>query len=83
MYADDTAMVLADYRRELPIVDTLFKDLEAAAHLSLNIDKCIFIPFLTCAQVALRSNIREICGALRDITIARTGKYLGVHDWAR
>ncbi len=44
MFADDTAMVLRDFKRDLPPIHEIFKELAEAAHLQLNYGKCVFIP---------------------------------------
>ena len=77
MYADDTAMVLSNYKAELPVMEAIFTELAAAAHLELNIGKCIFIPLFDCSLDNIRSTISATTANFRDIVIAWTGKYLG------
>ena len=71
------AMVMQDYLKELPIMKAIFDELEAAAHLSVNYNKCIFIPLFEHQEHRLRTCIREAAGAFEQMVICKSGKYLG------
>jgi hypothetical protein len=77
-FADDTAMVVEDYTRSLPILARKFSEFERISGLALNIRKTVFIP-LWCSAVGvnLRTLVRESCPAWRDIRLDSKGKYLG------
>ena len=77
MFADDTAMVLKDFRIELPILERIFQDLRDASHLALNTGKCIFIPLFEEAWDRIRSEITRVSPGFHGISIQDHGKYLG------
>ena len=77
-FADDTAVVIADYVASIPVLGRLFKEFESISALSLNISKTVFIPLWPLgSSVALRTYIRELCSLWRDIAVKTCGKYLG------
>jgi hypothetical protein len=77
-FADDTAIVIADYVKSIPTVSDLFTQYAAISGLRLNVKKTLFIPLWHVSSYGgLRNLIREHCPAWRDINIDLNGKYLG------
>lgn len=77
MFADDTSMVMQNFREALPRIAIIFKDLQEAAQLSLNIGKCIFIPLFIESHAETRARIDAVAPAFREVAIQDHGKYLG------
>jgi hypothetical protein len=77
MFADDTAMVVEDFRRDLPRIYEIFKELAAAAHLQLNYNKCVFIPLFDYDKHKVQADLRGMADPLGDMSIGKKGKHLG------
>ena len=77
MFADDTAMVVEDFRRDLSRMYEIFKELAAAAHLQLNYNKCVFIPLFDYDKHKVQADLRGMADPLGDMSIGKKGKYLG------
>ena len=77
MYADDTAMVLEDIVKELPVLDLIFQEIGRAANLHLNVRKCILIPLFGADEGDPQLLLRTAAPALAGMTFAGCGKYLG------
>ncbi|CAE8598073.1 unnamed protein product [Polarella glacialis] len=77
-FADDTAAVVANYVKSLPVLSSLCQEFEAISALALNIKKTVFIPLWGVRDmVHVRSLIREACPPWKDILVRHAGKYLG------
>ena len=77
-FADDTAVVVEDYIKTVPVLAQLFHESEQISSLALNIKKTVFIPLWPyISQNGLRNLIRELCPAWRALKIADKAKYLG------
>ena len=77
-FADDTAAVVFDYVKTVPVLARLFEEYERISNLSLNIQKTVFIPLWPYSTVEnMRTLIRELCPLWGNIKIASKGKYLG------
>ena len=77
-FADDTAVVIADYVVSTPVLGRLSQEFERISALSLNISKTIFIPLWPLgSSMALRTYIRELCSWWWDISVKTCGKYSG------
>ena len=77
-YADDTALVVEDYIKDLPYLSLLFEDFRRISGLELNVKKTVFIPlwqYSTSEQV--RKLVREYCPLWSDFIISGVGRYLG------
>jgi hypothetical protein len=77
MFADDTAMVLRNFKRDLPSIHEIFRDLAEAAHLQLNYGKCVFIPLFEHDGQQVREDLRRAAEPLGDMSISSKGTYLG------
>ena len=77
MYADDTAMVLKNWPQELTVLASIFADLQAAAHLALNISKCFFIPLHQEQEDTIRTQLDTCCSGFGSFKVQSHGKYLG------
>jgi len=79
-FADDTAAVIQDYRRSMPILAMLFKQFQQISGLQLNVKKTIFIPLWRVYDLkALKAYLKECSGFWSDILVCDQGKYLGFH----
>ena len=77
-FADDTAAVVNDYIKTIPVLARLFEEYEQISGLALNIKKTVFIPLWPHnSECGLRNLIRELCPAWRNVKIASKAKYLG------
>ena len=77
-YADDTAIVLEDYLRDMPPLCKIFEQFENVSGLSLNVLKIVLIPLFPFSSVApVRNLVREHCPRWSQFIIAGCGKYLG------
>jgi hypothetical protein len=77
-FADDTAVVIADFVVSMPVLGRLFKQFEQISALSLNISKTIFVPLWNVSSPSyLKTYLRELCPLWRDISVKPCGKYLG------
>ena len=77
-FADDTAMVVENYARSMPGLSVVFQEFQSISALSLNIRKTVCIPLWKVASLeAVRTLVREVCPAWRDIVLGTSGKYLG------
>ena len=54
-------------------------ELQAAAHLTLNIPKCIFIPLFAEGSEDIHASICRAAPTFQDVAIRDHGKYLGFH----
>ena len=77
MFADDTAMVLRDFKRDLPHIHEIFKELAEAAHLQLNYGKCVFIPLFEYDRQQVQDDLQRMAEPMGDMSISSKGKYLG------
>ena len=77
-YADDTALVLQDYEKELPTLCHIFQEFSLISGLELNVDKTTFIPLWPFTSVtSVKTLLREICPPWANFQISGCGKYLG------
>ena len=77
-FADDTAVVIANYEETLPKLQMLFKEFEAISALALNIKKTVFIPLWNNKCLADTSRIVSLaCPDWGGIAVSTHGKYLG------
>jgi hypothetical protein len=77
-FADDTAVVIADYAKSIGTISIVFSQYAAISGLELNIKKTMFIPLWPVSSIrGLRNLVRELCPAWGGINIDVKGKYLG------
>ena len=74
MFADDTAMVLRDFKRDLPPIHEIFKELAEAAHLQLNYGKCVFIPLFEYDMQQVRDDLQKAAEPMGNMNISSKGK---------
>ena len=78
-YADDSALVIKDYRKSAPAIAIVFKEFAQISALELNIRKTVFIPLWPFSSSRnVRLLIREMCYLWKDIEIDNKGKLLGI-----
>jgi exonuclease III len=77
MYADDTAVVVKDMACHLPLLYTIFQDLEAAANLNLNLKKCVLIPLGDRPLEGIPQALASICPRWVEMKPGHYGTYLG------
>ncbi len=78
-HADDTAMALNNWGQELPTLVRIFSDFQAASHLALSVDKCIFVPLFQKVLATTRISLQHIAPFFGKGTIQDDGKYLGFY----
>lgn len=77
-FADDIAVVVEDFWRTAPVLQTIFQLFQAISALHLNVKKTVMIPLWPIQGVGnLERLIREFCPRWAGIVIAQSGKYLG------
>ena len=77
-FADDTAVVVANWIRCIPALSKLFDEFRRISALALNIQKTVFIPLWKVSSVEeLRFRITEVCPLWHSINLDNAGKYLG------
>ena len=77
-FADDTAVVVEDFKKTLPELQVLFREFEEISALSLNIDKTVFIPLWPSDSFDdVRVQIQLACPAWSNLSVRYSGKYLG------
>ena len=77
-FADDTAAVIDDYAKHLPMIAKIFEEYRQISGLQLNIKKTVFIPLWKASSIEqLRTLIKELCPGWEHIKIDSQGKYLG------
>ncbi len=79
MYADDTAVVLQDIRKEAPKLYKVLQDLGFAANIWLNVRKCLFIPLFQQDEENAQELLRSVTPEFADMQCATSGKYLGYY----
>ena len=82
MFADDTAMVVEDFRRDLPRIYEIFKELAAAAHLQLNYNMCVFIPLFEYDKRQVQADLRGAADPLGANIIAALSVF-SISQWHR
>ena len=79
-YADDTALVIEDYVKELPMLCQTFEQFRAISGLELNVEKTFFIPLWRYSSEGnVRLLLRESCPLWGHFLIRGCGKYLGFY----
>ena len=78
-FADDIAIVAQDVDEALPIMQTIFEELEFIAGLSLNKRKCILIPLWPTVKEVVSQELVASFPAWADLQISFSGTYLGVN----
>ena len=76
-YADDTAMVLQQWRTHWPAIQQIFTRFAAVSGLDLNIGKTVLIPLGDESCEAVRASLAAAGDLWMDIEVARWGRYLG------
>ena len=77
-YADDTAIVIQDYVKELPALARIFIEFEDISGLGLNVEKTVFIPlWQSTSAKSVSCLLKELCPPWGGFIVSDRGKYLG------
>ena len=76
-YADDIAIIIPKALDRLPILASIFEELEQISGLRLNVAKTYVVPLHKVAHEVLRAQITAIFPAWGQLAIADAAKYLG------
>ncbi len=77
LYADDTAVIWKDVRKEASILQRVMQDLALAANLKLNIRKCVYIPLFQADEEDPVELLKMTVPHFQHMQCSSSGKYLG------
>ena len=76
-YADDTAIVIEDMERDLPILQEIFNEYENKSGLALNLKKPVIIPLNVEGIPSNQEKVSRWCPQWKEVIISEEGTYLG------